>query len=83
MLTTTHVNDTLDIYGGIDTGTNTTFGRYGENNSALGGIGGFGLNNLLGGKLTVLALSHFGPEQASRVLSPVGVNANGQWRFLQ
>jgi hypothetical protein len=33
------------------------------------------------GKLTVLALTHFGPEQASRVLSPIGINANGQWRF--
>lgn len=75
-----HVSDMLDVYAGVDTGTNTTFGPRGENNSALGGIGGFNLT-LLGGNLTVLALTHFGPEQASRVLSPLGVNADGQWRF--
>jgi hypothetical protein len=82
LLSTIHVNDTVDIYAGVDTGTNTTFGPLGENNSALGGIAGFGLNGLMDGKLTVLALSHFGPEQASRVLSPIGINANGQWRFF-
>jgi Putative beta-barrel porin-2, OmpL-like. bbp2 len=79
-LATTHVNDVLDIYSGIDTGTNTTFGILGENNSAIGGIGGFNLT-FMDGKLTILALSHFGPEQATRVLSPQGVNADGQWRF--
>ena len=34
------------------------------------------------GKLTILALTHFGPEQATRVLSPLGFNANGYWRFF-
>lgn len=82
VLTTTHVNETLDIYGGLDTGANTTFGPLGENNSAIGGIVGFGLNGLAGGKLTILALTHLGPEQASRVLSPAGINANGQWRYF-
>ena len=43
-------------------------------------MGGIGLN-LLGGNLTVLALSHFGPENATRLLSPLGANANGFWRF--
>ena len=75
-----HVNGMLDVYAGVDTGTNTTFGIRGENNSALGGIGGVNLT-LMGGSLTILALTHFGPEQASRVLSPEGVNANGQWRY--
>jgi hypothetical protein len=79
-LTTTHVNDTLDVYAGLDTGTNTTFGPLGDNNSAIGGIGGVNLT-LMGGKLTVLALTHMGPEQATRVLSPIGFNADGQWRF--
>jgi hypothetical protein len=79
LLTNTHVTPLLDIYTGIDTGTNTTFGPLGENNSTLGGVIGFGLN-MMDGRLTVLALSHLGPEQASRVLSPIGVNANGQWR---
>ena len=78
-LTTTHVNDVLDIYAGLDTGTNTTFGPRGENNSAFGGIGGVNLT-LMGGNLTILALTHVGPEQASRVLSPAGFNADGEWR---
>ncbi len=79
MLAVAHVSDMLDIYAGVDTGANTTFGPLGENNSALGGIAGFGLN-LMEGKLTVLALTHFGPENASRFLAPLGINANSKWR---
>jgi hypothetical protein len=79
-LTITHVNSVLDIYGGIDTGTNTTFGPLGENNGAVGGIAGFNLT-LMDGNLTILALTHFGPEQPTRLLSPEGFNANGQWRY--
>ena len=66
-LATVHVNDVLDLYGGLDTGTNTTIGRGGDNNGALGGIFGFGLN-LMGGKLVVLALSHIGPDNPSRTV---------------
>jgi hypothetical protein len=79
VLATSHLTPMLDVYTGLDTGTNTTFGPLGENNSAIGGIFGFGLN-LMDGKMTVLALTHLGPEQASRVLSPIGINANGQMR---
>jgi hypothetical protein len=79
-LATTHVNSMLDVVTGIDTGTNTTFGVLGDNNGAVGGIGGFNLT-FLDGKLTLLALTHFGPENATRVLSPIGFNANGYWRF--
>ena len=79
-LATTHVNDVLDVYSGIDTGTNTTWGPLGDNNGAIGGIGGINLT-LLGGNLTGLALTHIGPEDATRLLSPQGVNANGQWRY--
>ena len=75
-----HVNDVLDVYAGVDTGTNTTFGPLGENNGAIGGLGGFNLN-LHGGKLNILALTHFGPENSTRLFSPLGINANGQWRF--
>jgi hypothetical protein len=78
-LTVTHVNGILDIYAGVDTGTNTTFGPLGDNNGAVGGLGGFNLT-FLDGNLTILALTHFGPEQATRLLSPLGFNANGQWR---
>ena len=69
VMTTTHVNDTVDIYAGIDTGVNTTFGnnglpstRNGDNNKAAAFHGGIGLNNLLNGKLTILATTHIGPE---------------------
>ena len=56
-------------------------GPLGDNNGAIGGIGGFNLT-FLGGNLTILALTHFGPEDATRALSPLGINANGQWRFF-
>ena len=62
ILATAHVSDTVDLYGGIDSGTDT-FIAYGagDNNQRPAGIAGVGLN-LLEGKLTVLALTHIGPE---------------------
>jgi hypothetical protein len=69
----------VDIYAGLDTGTNTTFGPLGENNGAIGFLGGVNLT-LLDGALTVLALTHIGPENASRDLSPA-FNANGYYRY--
>ena len=67
VLTTTHINSTVDFYLGVDTGNQTTFGSSGSNagdpNGTIAGFVGFGLNNLLDNKLTVLALSHIGPEQ--------------------
>jgi hypothetical protein len=80
-LTTTHISSLLDVYAGADTGSNTTFGPLDENNGAIAGIAGFGFN-MMDGNLTVLALTHFGPEQATRLLSPLGVNANGVWRYF-
>ncbi len=66
VLTTSHVSDLLDVYLGIDTGTNTwlAYGA-GDNNNRPGGIAGFGLN-FLDGRLTVLALTHIGPEDSKR-----------------
>ncbi len=73
-----HVNPTLDVYGQIDTGESTTFGAgSGDNNAEPAGLVGFGLNNLDGGKLTWLALLHFGPENALRA----DPDANGQIRY--
>ena len=64
VLTTTHINPTFDLYLGVDTGNQTTFGiPGGDPNGTAAGFVGFGLNNLLDNKLTVLALSHIGPEQ--------------------
>ena len=62
----THVNDVLDFYAGVDTGVNTTFGA-GDNNSAVAGMTGVNLT-FLDGKLTVLALTHFGPENPTRTV---------------
>jgi hypothetical protein len=81
VLTTSHVSGLLDVYLGIDTGVNTTFGPLGDENGAVGFITGFGLN-MMDGNLTVLALSHIGPEGATRALSPIGFNANGYYRYL-
>ena len=80
VLTTTHVNALLDVYLGVDSGVNTSLGR-GDNNGAAGVLFGAGLN-LLDGNLTALALSHVGPENPARVLSPLGFNANGYMRYL-
>lgn len=78
-LAVAHVNDMLDVYLGADTGTNTSLGENGDNNGALGGIGGFGLN-LMGGNLTVLALTHIGPENARN--AGEDFNVNGENRYF-
>jgi len=78
VLTTTHLNETLDLWLGLDSGNGTSLGgRSGDNNSSPAGILGFGLNGLLGGKLSVLALSHMGPELPRR-LDP---NADKDMRY--
>jgi len=76
----THVNDTLDLYTGFDTGVNTSLGD-GDNNGSLAFQGGFGLNNLLDKKLTVLALTHIGPENPC-LNAPSNVRCNSDLRFL-
>ena len=66
VLATAHVSDFLDIYGGIDSGTNTAVGYgTGDNNNQPAGIAGIGLN-MDGGKLVFLALTHMGPEDSKR-----------------
>ena len=72
-----HVSPTLDLYAQVDTGESTTFDG-GDNNAEPAGLVGFGLNNLLGGKLTILALSHLGPENATNA---IGSNANNEMRY--
>jgi hypothetical protein len=61
ILAISHVSDTLDLYYGIDTGSNTTFGA-GDPTGTASFNAGFGLNKLMNGKLTVLALTHIGPS---------------------
>ena len=75
-LSTTHINDTLDLYLGVDTGNQTSIGYPGgDPNGQIAGFVGFGLNNLLDKKLTVLALSHIGPEQ-NFVADPTGASSD-------
>ncbi len=61
-----HVNQVVDLYLGVDSGANTALGN-GDNNSAPAALGGFNLT-LMGGKLTVLALTHVGPENPTRTV---------------
>lgn len=77
-LTITHVNPVLDVYLGIDSGVNTTLGGdAGDNNRAPAGLGGVNLT-LLGGNLTLLALTHIGPENPSRIVP----DADSHMRYL-
>jgi hypothetical protein len=63
-VSTAHVTSIVDLWGGIDTGVNGWLPtRGGDNNKSPSAMIGFGLNNLLDGNLTVLALAHIGPEQ--------------------
>jgi hypothetical protein len=59
IMSVSHVDPLVDIYAGIDTGVNTTFGDRNVAHPAF--QGGLGLN-LLGGNLTILAITHIGPE---------------------
>lgn len=76
----THVNPTLDLYTGLDTGANTSLAD-GDNNGALAFQGGFGLNNLMDGKLTVLVLTHLGPENPC-LNAPSNVRCNSDFRYF-
>ncbi len=84
ILTTSHVSGLLDVYLGIDTGVNTSFGTGGsdpgDNNGAVAFLGGVNLTMMDGG-LTVLALTHIGPENASRAWA-FNKNVNGYYRYL-
>ena len=76
-LAVVHASEMLDVYLGVDTGVNTTFGKRGDNNGAIAGIGGF-LVTLMEGKLTALALTHIGPENSARLVP----NADKYMRYL-
>lgn len=87
VLTTTHVNDWLDIYAGFDTGVNTTFGccglDTGDNNTGVAFHGGFGFN-LLDGNLAILATTHIGAENANTpaVQAACNCDPNTALRYL-
>lgn len=77
VLTTTHLPGDVDLYLGIDSGNFTTLGS-GDNNDEPAGNVGFGLS-FLDGNLTVLALSHIGPENPT---STLGRRANSKMRYF-
>ncbi|WIM10816.1 porin [Enhydrobacter sp.] len=87
VLTTTHLNDWLDLYAGFDTGVNTTFGccglYTGDNNRGVAFDGGFGFN-LLDGALTILATTHIGAENANTPVIQTACNCdpNTALRYL-
>ena len=53
-----HVNNYVDLYGGVNRGINVSLA---DNNASVAFEGGIGLN-LLGGNLTSVALTSIGPE---------------------
>lgn len=90
VMTTTHATDWLDVYAGVTTGVNTSIGWPGDNNSSASLHGGVGLN-LLDGNLTIMAMTHSGPENPKQT-DPLGVgwpnipvacvcNPNSTWRY--
>ncbi|MGI8570425.1 MAG: outer membrane beta-barrel protein [Methylocella sp.] len=89
IMTVSHVDPLVDIYAGVDTGVNTTFGSRGDNNNAAAFHGGIGLN-LLDGNLTILATTHIGPEIANTNgtnntidnITACGCNPNSALRYL-
>jgi hypothetical protein len=64
-----HATKWLDIYAGINRGVNTSID---DNNKSVAFEGGIGLN-LLDGNLTVLGVTHAGPEDPHN---------NHDWRYL-
>jgi hypothetical protein len=85
ILAVAHVDPLVDVYAGVDTGVNTTFGNgQGDNNGAAAFQVGIGLN-LLGGNLTILGISHIGPENPDTPLGIAacgGCNPNSTLRFV-
>jgi hypothetical protein len=82
IMTVSHVDPLVDIYAGVTTGVNTTFGdRNVAHPSFHGGIG----LNLLDGNLTILGTTHIGPENPN---TPIGIagcggcNPENTLRFL-
>jgi putative OmpL-like beta-barrel porin-2 len=89
VMTTTHLNPVVDVYAGIDTGVNTTFGNSlncfncGDNNKAAAFHGGIGLN-YWDGALTILGTTHIGPENpnTTAVQAACACNPNSALRYL-
>ena len=80
LLFTTHVNPMVDVYYGYTTGVNTSIGSPGGgfNSEEPHFLGGFGLNF---SKVTVLALTHIGPEDPQSLLAVIP-DVHSKLRYL-
>ena len=87
IMTITHVDPLLDIYAGVTTGVNTTFGIVNVARPAF--HGGIGLN-LLDGNLTILATTHIGAQNPDTngtnntidIITACACNPNTALRYL-
>ncbi len=87
IMTITHVDPLLDIYAGVTTGVNTTFGNVNVAHPAF--HGGIGLN-LLDGNLTILATTHIGAQNPDTngtnntidIITACACNPNTALRYL-
>jgi hypothetical protein len=70
-----HATPEIDLYAGVTGGNQTIIGS--DNNSSAAFIGGVKLT-LMDGNFSVLALTHTGPENASRAIKPL--NASSYYR---
>jgi len=84
IMTTTHFSHGIDIYLGVDSGVNTSFGIGGDTNGAAAFHGGIGFT--IGKNVTVLATTHIGPEDARGAFdfgTPAKpINVNKALRYL-
>lgn len=83
-----HATPMVDLYASLDTGINTGWAdgfHHAQNNGPPAVLGGVGLN-LLGGDLTMLALTHIGTEiptaEVTDGLLPATVNPNQAYREI-
>jgi len=85
VMTVSHFSHGIDIYIGVDSGVNTSFGKAGDENGAPAFHGGIGFT--VGKNVTVLATTHIGPEDARGscnfyVPSCPTINVNSALRYL-
>lgn len=82
VMTTTHFSHGIDLYLGVDSDVNTSFGSGGDNNGAPAFQGGIGFT--VGKNATVLITTHIGPEDARGSFDFNGkpINTNKALRYL-
>jgi len=82
---TWHATPLIDLYAGFDTGVNTTIDHgllHAQNGGAPAFSGGIGFN-LLDGKLTILALTHAGPENVNSFASSLSPSFDAKDKYRE